>query len=1147
MTDSSKLRQQIAAFKFAEALLDGNWNNPARSQFCRTVQDRELVFSPIAEVGGVVAIEVTEPTSGDPAIVSPQARNLRRSVDAEIAKEIHEHILVFINSDRTEAVWHFSKVVQGKRLHREYRLSPRTPLEPLARLLRGVEVPYTWLDSTGELSHVLALDMMDQAGLYAEKVSKKFYTDLEKERKVFEPFLKWVKDEEKRSWYVTVLLNRLMFIYFIQHRGLMGGDTAYLRQRLNECMAQGTDRFYADFFLPLCFFGFGKQAGERGRFEETFKGVPYLNGGIFSVHEVEEECGVTAEALRDCKLPADAVIPDAEFERWFKFFDSWRWTLDEANPDNDRQISPDILGYIFEKYINQKQMGAYYTKEDITGYICRNTIIPRLFDMLAETGHKGKQAVDPLPIGPHPNLLNDGKGISGGIGIDRYIYNAVKTLDRLPTETDREFDARQKRYDSILQDFDDGKITTVNDFITWNLDMELMAADFVSTIQDAEVLRDFYFTCLKTITVLDPTCGSGAFLFAALRILYPLYQRCLTRMAAMCAEVGDPAHDMTWKGEMGFANEVSEQLGFLDSQPHAQQEIVAQFRKEIAEIEAHPNPEYFVYKTIIVNNLFGVDIMDEAVEICKLRLFLKLIAHAEPDGNKPNHGIEPLPNIDFNILAGNTLVGYTSFEDINEQWKNVEQVKIGAKDGAEVSQGAMAFEKEHTKLRRLVGQYGDDLKMFREFELGLRSHEKINMEQMALTRAAAKDELDRDLWSLYKDAGKRSDKLSLKKFQDSVHPFHWFLEFPEVMKSKGFDVIVGNPPYVEYTKKDAKTRTSVKDSYQILGYMTETCGNLYAFAAERVAGLVRTKGKTGLIIPVASVCTDGYVPLQRLLLSTGNLNISNFNDRPGKLFDGLEHIRLSIILCAKGANPAGKVFTTRYNRWLTVERPVLFHRLQYAECTGLPSDGSVPKLSSNIETSILKKVLSQGKRLSSNSSLAGEHCIYYTRKLSSFVQILDFVPTIYDKQGQSRDPSELKALLFDTRNERDVWLAVLNSSLFFWWLTVHSDCRNLNSREINSVRMDIGTATPQTLSMLSSLASDLMVDFKENSKLVPMKYEKLGVMKIQCIYPKQSKPIIDEIDRVLAKHYGFTDEELDFIINYDIKYRMGRDAEEETE
>ena len=54
-------------------------------------------------------------------------------------------------------------------------------------------------------------------------------------------------------------------------------------------------------------------------------------------------------------------------------------------------------------------------------------------------------------------------------------------------------------------------------------------------------------------------------------------------------------------------------------------------------------------------------------------------------------------------------------------------------------------------------------------------------------------------------------------------------------------------------------------------------------------------------------------------------------------------------------------------------------------------------------------------------------------------------------------------------------------------------------------------------------------------------------MRIQCIHPKFSKSIIDEIDRVLARHYGFTDEELDFIITYDIKYRLGRDTESEEE
>ena len=78
-------------------------------------------------------------------------------------------------------------------------------------------------------------------------------------------------------------------------------------------------------------------------------------------------------------------------------------------------------------------------------------------------------------------------------------------------------------------------------------------------------------------------------------------------------------------------------------------------------IAQHPNREYFVLKSIIINNLYGVDIMEEAVEICKLRLFLKMVAQIENVKR-----IEPLPDIDFNMLAGNTLVGYTTYDEVEE-------------------------------------------------------------------------------------------------------------------------------------------------------------------------------------------------------------------------------------------------------------------------------------------------------------------------------------------------------------------------------------------------------------------------------------------------------------------------------------------------
>jgi hypothetical protein len=75
------------------------------------------------------------------------------------------------------------------------------------------------------------------------------------------------------------------------------------------------------------------------------------------------------------------------------------------------------------------------------------------------------------------------------------------------------------------------------------------------------------------------------------------------------------------------------------------------------------------------------------------------------------------------------------------------------------------------------------------------------------------------------------------------------------------------------------------------------------------------------------------------------------------------------------------------------------------------------------------------------------------------------------------------------------------------------------------------------------LGKRLMTDLSTNSVERHMKFSH-DTLTVQCIIPKLSKAIIDEIDRALAEHYGFTDGELDFIINYDIKYRMGQDEAE---
>ena len=100
----------------------------------------------------------------------------------------------------------------------------------------------------------------------------------------------------------------------------------------------------------------------------------------------------------------------------------------------------------------------------------------------------------------------------------------------------------------------------------------------------------------------------------------------------------------------------------------------------------------------------------------------------------------------------------------------------------------------------------------------------------------------------------------------------------------------------------------------------------------------------------------------------------------------------------------------------------------------------------------------------------------------------------------------------------------------------------MNKREVDAFPIDLATlAQGQSRTALTVLAANLMNDLRHPSEERVMKF-KHDVLTVQCIYPKASKPILDEIDRVLATHCGFTAEELDFIINYDFKYRMGRES-----
>jgi len=553
----------------------------------------------------------------------------RRRIEVQTAKFTHEHLIIYTDTDKTTQIWQWVKREAGKptacREHTYHHHQPGDALiQKLQSLFFSIEEEEI-LFLPGVIGRV-------RAAFDVDRITRRFYDRFKAEHAAFLKFLKGIPDEGLQRWYASVMLNRLMFIYFIQKKNFLNGDDDYLRNKLSESQRRGRNLFYREFLCPLFFEGFAKNEQERSEaFNRLLGKIPHLNGGLFLKHQIEELHGETMQ------------IADAAFENLFAFFEQYQWHLDERPLRRDNEINPDVLGYIFEKYINQKQMGAYYTKEDITEYIGKNTIIPFLFDRARQKcriAFEGDHTLWWLLQADPDRYIYDAvkKGVE--LPLPEYIAAGLNDVSKrtewnkpapaeytLPTEIWRDVVARHNRYKEVWNKLTDGEIRDINDLITYNLNIRQFAQDVIENSEGPELLRAFWHA-IESVTILDPTCGSGAFLFAALNILEPLYEACLNRMEAFLDEL-----DRT--GEKHRPEKYSD------------------FRTILKRVEQHPNPRYFIMKSIILNNLYGVDIMEEAIEICKLRLFLKLVAQVERVEN-----IEPLPDIDFNIRAGNTLVGF---------------------------------------------------------------------------------------------------------------------------------------------------------------------------------------------------------------------------------------------------------------------------------------------------------------------------------------------------------------------------------------------------------------------------------------------------------------------------------------------------------
>ena len=936
----------------------------------------------------------------------------------------------------------------------------------------------------------------------SEKITKDFYAGFKKEHKAFADFITGiddhiiVKDNRNKQWYTSVMLNRLMFCYFIQKKGFLDSDTDYLQKKLREVRQQkGENRFFKSFyrgFLSRLFHDGLNAPLHTEEFENNYGRIPYLNGGMFDEHQLE----------KDYK---DIDIADEAFIRLFDFFDKWRWHLDTRITASGKDINPDVLGYIFEQYINDRaQMGAYYTKEDITEYIGKNCIIPFLFDKvkinmsdefstdgyvwreLQMSGDKYvydavKKGYTSSWRGRIPQEIAIGLDTSSPDLLKRRSQWNTKTSEEfaLPTEIWRETIERFKRCDDVIDRVCNGKIHEINDFITYNLDIRTFVYDLLSHTPDSDFIKHFY-NALQNVTVLDPTCGSGAFLFAAMNILEPLYEICIDRM-----------QEFHSKDSRLFASELAE--------------ISNKYRSNI---------QYFIFKSIILRNLYGVDIMVEATEIAKLRLFLKMVAVVEVDKRADNLGLDPLPDIDFNIRCGNTLVGYATEEELEtdltygDMFANLEFKEAVENEMKCVSESYESF-------RRIQLNQSEDMAAYKQAKGDLK-----------LRLSSLNELLNRRLYG--------TAQTEYTEWLESHQPFHWLAEFYQIIKGNGgFDVIIGNPPYVVYTDYNC--------GYRVSSYETRECANLYAFCIERSREILSSQGRFGMIVPNSSISARKMLPVQCEITQNKLCWISNYSWRPSKLFEGADML-LAIIINAPTNNQKAFIKSSIYQKWYNEYRSVLFQNIYYTDVTLAKIEGSIPKAPSEFCMNILHKakVVSEGHILPECFISHSSSILYYFRAVQYWFKVLDREP-LYEEDGVHKVTGEMKPIFVDNECMKNVIMAILSSTFFFVNYIIWSSCQVVNSRDFNFY-INIKGLSNETIKILSQLGKDLQRDYQRNSRIKTRNYSKKGrefTMQKQHFFIKHSKPIIDEIDRILGKYYGFTEEELDFIINYDIKYRMG--------
>lgn len=970
------------------------------------VWDDELGLNPV-KVGSATAKYVASKARVPVWLITAETEAEVDALDKRLRKESFERLLVWQRPQgRT---WLFpEKTSSGTRRSKTTEVN----LEAIAQRLAELR-----FEPGGQPPTVLDVKDRLQRTFSVEKVTEKFYKEFKdihdrlggrRADKKSKPLLRGLPDVNASRWYASVLLNRLMFLYFLQRKGFLNNDMDYLQSRMREVQKlYGKGKFYtfySSFLIPLFQSAIGSPRWESlsPEMKQLVGRVPYLNGGVFAQHPLEKEHTIE--------------LDDDIFSDIFAIFRRYRWHLDESEHAEDQslpQINPDILGHIFERYVNEgdQDTGAFYTPSDVTRWMTTrtvgSTVLQRLIDLGVDLG--ALIAKDPERYLPSEHFVGRAEaeewlGEYPKLGTKEAVAwsKPVPAGRGLPTETVWEVRDRLKYAAQMTKELGTGKFGTPAELFRFNLNNPVLISDAMRTLAPVELQK--YWDQLFSITVVDPTCGSGAFLLAALAFLEELALDALTRADEFAGDTKIKAPSFT--KEFTARN-----LG----------------QRRLA-----------IRTNFIIRSLYGADLSGEAVEIARLRLYLALVATTSV-----YEDLRPLPDLEFNLAEGNLLVGVNSEAEMEQL--------IGS---------ALWAQGEVGEVRTRIKEVSAAIKAFNEAqETG--DHAKLEEKKIiALQRGSAlKEQLN---VALHKAMAPESQYAQWLK---SHEPLHYLAQFPAVMLSGGFDVVIGNPPYIGKRKIT---------SYNYGPYPCSNAPDIYAPCTTRAAELTKKSGAMSFVLPVSASFSDDYSELR--VAVQGKFNYvahPTFSKRPDSLFRGVA-IANTVLICLQAPIPTR--VTSAHHHWTPSLRSALFATMRFSKANNRTPRWE--RFGAKIFVDLVEQLDLRYKRAETGN---GNHALYSKGVGRYWLPVAPYAFRSVDRKGQAAKTSAgITELLFASKAESQIALAILASRL--GWLLWQANGDELNVPVWTLKDWNLIPANVKDQEAFATAALKVLSEFETNDK-----------------------------------------------------------------